>query len=60
MPLGLIFWVIMLLWLLLGLGMQFGWFGAANPQVGVWGNTLLLFLLFALLGWRVFGAAIQG
>jgi hypothetical protein len=59
MPLGLIFWVIMLLWLLLGLGLQFGWFGP-NQQVGVWGNTLMLFLLFALLGWRVFGAAIQG
>lgn len=60
MPLGLIFWVIMLLWLLFGLGLQFGWFGPTPPQYTAWGNTLLLFLLFALLGWRVFGAAVQG
>ena len=59
MPLGLIFWVIMLIWLLFGIGSHFGWFGA-NAQIGVWGSTLMLFLLFALLGWRVFGAAIQG
>jgi hypothetical protein len=59
MPLGLIFWVIMLIWLLFGLGQHFGWFGA-NPQVGVVGSTLMLFLLFLLMGWRVFGAAVQG
>jgi hypothetical protein len=59
MPLGLIFWILMLLWLLFGLGLQFGWFGP-NQQYATWGNTLLLFLLFALLGWRVFGAAVQG
>ncbi len=59
MPLGLIFWVIMLIWLLFGIGSHLGWFGA-NTQVGVVGSTLMLFLLFALLGWRVFGAAVTG
>jgi hypothetical protein len=60
LSIGLIFWLLMILWLIFGLGLQFGWFGAAGPQAGIWGNTLLLFLLFGLLGWRVFGPAISG
>jgi len=57
MPLGLIFWVIMLLWLIFGVAVNRG--VLSGVYVG-WGNSILLFILFALLGWRVFGAAIQG
>ena len=57
MPLGLIFWIIMLLWLVLGV--------LANrniltgPYIG-WSNSILLFVLLLLLGWKVFGPAISG
>lgn len=60
MTLGLAFWILMLLWLVLG--MVWNWPGSA-AAVGPYGpvvNTLLLFLLFLLLGWRVFGAPLHG
>ena len=58
---GLIFWVLMLIWVVFGLiiwigGPALG--GYAHASEGV--NTLLLFILFALLGWQVYGAAIRG
>lgn len=58
MTLGLIFWIIMLLWLLFALAWNFNW-GGVGPH-GPLGNSLLLFVLFLLLGWRVFGAPIHG
>lgn len=58
MEIGLIFWVIMLLWLI------FGFMWNSNSTMfgtwGLWGNWLLLFILFVLLGWKVFGPAIHG
>jgi hypothetical protein len=58
MPLGLIFWIIMLLWLIFAL--MWNWPGRPTFAYYAVGNTLMLFVLFVLLGWRVFGAAIQG
>ena len=58
MTLGLAFWILMLIWLVFGLAWHAGWF--PNPNYGPWGATLLLFILFLLLGWRVFGPPIQG
>lgn len=55
MSLGLAFWVIMLVWLVFGLLVHFGVVGAA--YVGA--STLLLFVLFGLLGWQVFGAPLH-
>lgn len=55
MPLGLAFWIIMLIWLVFGGLVHFGI--VAGAWAGV--STLLLFVLFALLGWRVFGAPLQ-
>lgn len=52
MTLGLCFWIIMLVWLVFGLLTHF----AVVP--GMWGataNVVLLFVLFLLLGWQVFG-----
>ncbi len=58
MRMGDYYWILMLLWLVLGV-------------VGVWprtgqpinkpivGGSLLLFILLLLLGWKVFGAPIH-
>jgi hypothetical protein len=51
MTLGLCFWVIMLVWLVFGILAYAGMVGA----YGVAGNTVLLFVLFLLLGWQLFG-----
>jgi hypothetical protein len=57
MPFGLIFWILMLLWLVFSLAWNFNWGGIA-PH-GPLGNSLLLFVLFLLLGWQVFGAPVR-
>ena len=55
MPIGLIFWVIMLFWLLT----QFGvWWGVNDPRLG-YANQFLLWVLLACLGWQVFGPMIR-
>ncbi len=57
MPKQLIFWAIMLIWLVCG-------FGAFSPSP-VWkeratfGGNIVLFILLTLLGWQVYGPAIQ-
>jgi hypothetical protein len=53
MAIGLLFWVIMIIGLLFG--------GYTNrATIGVWAiNNLVLWVLLALLGWAVFGAAIH-
>jgi hypothetical protein len=55
MTLGLAFWIIMLIWLVFGGLVHFGLI--ASAYVGV--STLLLFVLFMLLGWAVFGAPLR-
>lgn len=60
MTIALVFWILMLLWLVWGL---WGWWAPGQPNqppYWAWGNTLLLFILFLLLGWKVFGAPIHG
>lgn len=57
MSLGIAFWVIMIVWLVFGALSHFG-----AVQTGAWGaqvSTILLFVLFAILGWQVFGPAIH-
>jgi hypothetical protein len=51
MSIGLIFWVLMLLWLVSYWGTNWGGWG---PNAGHAGS-LLLFILFFLLGWHDFG-----
>jgi hypothetical protein len=51
MTLGLAFWIIMLIWLVFGVLQHFGMAGGW----GVTANVVLLFVLFGLLGWQVFG-----
>jgi hypothetical protein len=56
LTLGLIFWILMLLWLVFGIATRMG---SVPEQYGVWGNQVFLFILFLLIGWRVFGAALN-
>jgi len=53
MTLGLLFWVIMIIGLLFGL-----YTNRATPLPWV-SNSLVLWILLALLGWQVFGPAIH-
>jgi hypothetical protein len=54
---GLIFWVLMLIWFVFSFVVHFGLIGAPYSLIG---GALLLFILFALLGWQVFGPPIRG
>lgn len=57
MPIGILFWVIMIVWLLFGIWGQRVQLGQQNYS-GI-GGTLLEFVLFALVGWRLFGPVLQ-
>lgn len=52
---GLAFWVLMIIWLVFGIVWHLGMVGSFGPL----GSAILLFILFALLGWQVFGAPIR-
>jgi hypothetical protein len=56
MTLGLAFWIIMLIWLVFGILSHLGFVGASY---GLLGGTVLLFVLFLLLGWQVFGPPLR-
>jgi hypothetical protein len=55
--LSLLFWLLMVLWLVFGLG--WGWPRDAAARY-VFGSWLLVWVIIALLGWRVFGFVVQG
>ncbi|HSZ58612.1 MAG TPA: hypothetical protein VK797_23290 [Tepidisphaeraceae bacterium] len=50
----LLFWVLMLLWLVLGI---WGW-GIDRARWQAWGGSFLLWILLLMLGWHVFGQPI--
>jgi hypothetical protein len=51
---GLLFWILMILWFL-------SWFaGSVFKEFPIWGSNVLAFILFALLGWEVYGPALKG
>ena len=56
MPIGFIFWLLMLLWALFSIGYRSG-----RPLfAGFWYvDALLLFVLFFLLGWHEFGFIVR-
>jgi hypothetical protein len=54
MPIGIAFWVLMLLWLVFGV--YWGYTGASHLVLG---GNLIIWLLFFLLGWKVFGFALH-
>jgi len=55
MTIGLIFWILMLLWFVAWIGAVYG------PGTYPWGhaNSVLLFILLFLLGWHAFGFAVR-
>lgn len=55
MPMGILFWVLMILWAL----SCFGWYWYPADRRYGGGFAFLLFIVIALLGWRVFGAVLQ-
>lgn len=57
MPLAYIFWMLIILWAVLGLGYPFI-VESPNRRI-IAGGNLLLFLLIVLLGWQVFGSAVK-
>lgn len=57
MPIGILFWVLMILWFLFGLWSNRAVFTAGD--YGPLGGNLLLFVLLALIGWRLFGPVLQ-
>jgi len=55
MPLGILFWVLMIIWLVFG-------YWSNLPQSPPWsrfGGSILIFVLMAIIGWQVFGPAIK-
>jgi hypothetical protein len=58
---GLIFWVLMLIWFVFGMlvAVAPGVLGGYT-HIGIFGNTILLFILFLLLGWQVYGPPVRG
>ena len=52
MTLGLCYWILMLIWFVFGLLVHFAF---VVGGVAVVGGSVLLFVLFLLLGWQVFG-----
>lgn len=52
MSFGLMYWILMLIWLVFSL-----WSSWPNVKAG--GPSLLLFVLLVLLGWKVFGPPIH-
>lgn len=58
MSLGLAFYILLLIWLVFGL-VTF-WPGSPYGHIALGGNSLLLFVLFLLLGWKVFGPPLHG
>jgi len=57
MPIGILFWVLMILWLVFGL--YWNRRDLRGGNYGVVGGDLILFVLLGLLGWRIFGAVLQ-
>lgn len=58
---GLIFWILMLIWFVFGLLVNFapGSFGNYT-HIAAGADMVLFFILFALLGWQIFGPPVHG
>jgi hypothetical protein len=55
-----LFWFLMLLWLVFSVWWWWPVGGAAGGAYLVLGVPLLIFVLFAILGWHVFGSPVKG
>jgi hypothetical protein len=59
MQIGLLYWILMLIWLVFGLAWNWPGYNRVGPY-GPIGNGILLFILLLLLGWKVFGEPLHG
>ena len=60
MTLEVWFWLVMALWLVLGIWNGYAPVGPpGQPGFRAWGGNLLLFILLVILGWRAFGAPLK-
>lgn len=57
MSIGLLFWVIMVIWIISWLATNWG--GQSWPWA-IHASSLLFFILLFLLGWKTFGFIVQG
>jgi len=57
MPIGILFWVLMILWAVNVVYWQSE--GTREGKFGGFGGNLLLFVLLCLVGWKVFGSVLQ-
>ena len=57
---GLLFWLLMVLWLVLSVYWYWPAAGVAGAGYLVLGLPVLIFLLLGLLGWQVFGPPVKG
>lgn len=57
MTLGFVFWFFMLLWLIHLVAWNRGWIADAYGPLG---SGILVFVLFFLVGWKVYGFPITG
>ena len=57
MPIGVLFWVLMIFWFLFGL--YWNRKDIMGGDYGMAGSNFLLFILLALVGWKVFGPILQ-
>ncbi len=59
MPLGLVFWILMLLWFVFGFVVYWPEQPTSRMSWAPFGGNLLLFILLFILGWQCFGFVIQ-
>lgn len=59
MSFGLVYWILMLIWFVFGLVLNTGAVAGALGHYGVFANQILFFVLFVLLGWKVFGPPVH-
>jgi hypothetical protein len=57
MPISFLFWLLMILWLIFGLGGV--WYDGPYRRHMLAGGNLLIFILLFLLGWSVFGFIVK-
>ena len=56
MSLGLLYWILMLLWLVFSL-----WAGYPyTTHIRPFGGSMFLFVLLLIIGWKIFGSPISG
>ena len=55
MPIGLLFWILMILWIISWVGTRWGGYTGY-----VYASDFLFFVLLFLLGWHDFGFILQG